>query len=143
VWGTGFNRGGLAGATWVWVGSDSCTVHPYYSSDNRLVCYTAPHAEAETVTVRVHLVAPGFGGTSYATCAGACEALMLTMAHDPLCDEGLAYAKRLDQEGVRVTALHLNDQFHGLLGHGGAIPAGQVVTGFVADWLGHELHRAP
>jgi acetyl esterase len=74
---------------------------------------------------------------------GVAPALMLTMAHDPLCDEGLAYAKRLDQEGVRVTALHLNDQFHGLLGHGGAIPAGQVVTGFVADWLGHELHRAP
>jgi hypothetical protein len=72
VWGTGFNRGGLAGATWVWVGSDSCTVVPYYSSDNRLVCYTAPHAVAETVTVRVQLVAPGFGGTSYATCAGAC-----------------------------------------------------------------------
>jgi hypothetical protein len=74
---------------------------------------------------------------------GVAPALMLTMAHDPLCDEGLAYAKRLDQEGVRVTALHLNDQFHGLLGHGGAIPAGQVMTGFVADWLGHELHRAP
>jgi acetyl esterase len=72
---------------------------------------------------------------------GLASALMLTVAHDPLCDEGLAYARRLDEAGVRVTALHLNDQFHGLLSHGGLIAIGPVMTGFVADWLGCELHR--
>ena len=74
MWGTGFNRGGVAGATWVWIGSDPCTVVPYYSSDIKLVCYTPPHATPEALTVRVQLVATGFGGTSYATCApGPCQ----------------------------------------------------------------------
>lgn len=74
--------------------------------------------------------------------AGVAPALVLTVAHDPLCDEGRAYAQRLDTEGVRVTALHLNDQFHGLLGQSRVIPGADIVTGFVADWLGHELRRA-
>lgn len=42
--------------------------------------------------------------------AGAPSALVLTCAHDPLCDEGRDYARRLDRDGVPVTALHLGDQ---------------------------------
>lgn len=72
---------------------------------------------------------------------GVAPALVMTVAHDPLCDEGRAYAERLDEAGVRVTALHLNDQFHGVLGHGRQVPMGDVCAGFVADWLGHELSR--
>lgn len=73
---------------------------------------------------------------------GLPPALVLTVAHDPLCDEGRDYARRLDEDGVRVAALHLNDQFHGLLGQGRLIPSADVVTGFIAEWLGHELGRA-
>jgi len=76
-----------------------------------------------------------------ASLRGLAPALVLTVAHDPLCDEGRAYAERLNEEGVRVAALHLNDQFHGLLGQSGVIPAGQVMTGFMAQWLAHELRR--
>jgi acetyl esterase len=74
--------------------------------------------------------------------AGAPAALLLTLAHDPLCDEGLAYARRLDRDGVRVTALHCNDQTHGLLGQGKLVPAANLIADFVFGTIGHELHRA-
>lgn len=74
--------------------------------------------------------------------SGLAPAVVLTVAHDPLCDEGRDYARRLDEEGVRVAAVHLNDQFHGLVGQGRIIPLGDIITGFLAEWLGHELRRA-
>ncbi len=40
---------------------------------------------------------------------------VLTVGHDPVADEGRAYAARLEAEGVPVTALHLADQVHGML----------------------------
>ena len=49
-----------------------------------------------------------------ASLAGTAPAFVLTVGHDPLADEGLAYARRLEAEGVRVAALHLSDQVHGL-----------------------------
>lgn len=77
-----------------------------------------------------------------ASLAGAPAALVLTVAHDPLCDEGRAYARRLDTEGVRVVALHLNDQTHGLLGQGRFVPAANAIGDYVFATIGHELHRA-
>ena len=95
-----------------------------------------------------------------ASLAGAPPTLLLTVSHDPLCDEGRAYAQRLDLEGVRVCALHLNDQMHGLLGQGDArgihpqagpaqraAEAGQVVGQLagsgVAEQHGHAPLRRP
>ena len=74
--------------------------------------------------------------------AGAPPALVLTVAHDPLCDEGQTYARRLDADGVRVTALHLNDQTHGLLGQGRFVPAANAIADYLFASIGLELHRA-
>ena len=74
--------------------------------------------------------------------AGAPPALVLTVAHDPLCDEGRAYAARLEQNGVRVAALHYNDQIHGLLGQGKLVGAANGIGDYVFGTIGHELHRA-
>ena len=74
--------------------------------------------------------------------AGLPPALVLTVAHDPLCDEGRAYAQRLDDAGVRVTALHLNDQTHGLLGQGKFVPAADVIGDALFSTIGQVLHRA-
>ena len=74
--------------------------------------------------------------------AGAPPALVLTVAHDPLCDEGRAYAARLEHDGVRVAALHYNDQMHGLLGQGKLVRAANVIGDYVFGTIGHELHRA-
>ena len=50
--------------------------------------------------------------------SGVAQALVLTCGSDPLCDEGIAYARRLEREGVRVTHLHFSDQTHGFVGQG-------------------------
>jgi acetyl esterase len=73
---------------------------------------------------------------------GLAPAFVLTMTHDPLCDEGRDYAQRLDQAGVRVAAMHLNDQTHGLLGQGKFVPAADVIGDHVYRVIGFELHRA-
>ena len=73
--------------------------------------------------------------------AGTPPALVLTVAHDPLCDEGRAYARRLEQDGVRVTALHLGDHMHGMLMHGKLVQASNLVLDYLAAALGDALHR--
>ena len=74
--------------------------------------------------------------------AGVPPALVLTVAHDPLCDEGRAYARRLDEAGVRVAALHCNDHMHGLLQQGKLVSAANVISDYVFATIGSELHRA-
>jgi acetyl esterase/lipase len=51
---------------------------------------------------------------------------MNTRTCDPLRDEGRAYARRLEQDGVRVTHLHFADQMHGFLSHGRIVRAGNT-----------------
>jgi acetyl esterase len=69
-------------------------------------------------------------------------ALVMTVAHDPLCDEGRAYAKRLEEEGVRVSAMHFNDHVHGLLGIGKLVPAANHIGDHIFRTIGFELHRS-
>ena len=59
--------------------------------------------------------------------AGTAPAFVLTAGHDPLADEGQAYARRLEAEGVRVTALHLSGHVHGLVTMGRVIGAADDV----------------
>jgi acetyl esterase len=42
-------------------------------------------------------------------------ALVVTATHDPLCDEGQEYARKLEAAGVPVVLMHLGDQIHGYL----------------------------
>ena len=73
-----------------------------------------------------------------ASLAGVAPALVVTCAHDPLCDEGADYARRLDREGVAVTHLHYNDQMHGFLTMGKLIRASQSLI----DMMAVALRRA-
>ena len=67
--------------------------------------------------------------------AGTPPAFVLTVGHDPLADEGRAYAGRLEAEGVRVAALHLTDQIHGFLTMGRVIAAADPVLHYAAATL--------
>ncbi len=51
------------------------------------------------------------------------SAYVITAGFDPLLDEGLAYAERLEQAGVAVTYECFEGQIHGFLPMGGAIAA--------------------
>lgn len=73
---------------------------------------------------------------------GTPAALVLTVAHDPLCDEGRAYAQRLEDEGVRTMALHLSDHMHGMLMHGKIVRAANLVVDQIGAAIGAAMHRA-
>ena len=49
------------------------------------------------------------------------------------------HAHLLEDEGVRVQALHLSDQIHGLLMQGRVVAASETVSLAVADWVGTML----
>jgi acetyl esterase len=70
-----------------------------------------------------------------ASLAGAPPAFVLTCGHDPLETEGRAYVQRLEADGVPVTALHANDQAHGILNLGTAIGAAPAMIDFAASCL--------
>jgi acetyl esterase len=73
--------------------------------------------------------------------AGAAPALVLTVAHDPLSDEGRAYAVRLEADGVPVTAVHLSDHIHGMLLQGRLVGASNTMLDFVGAAIGQALHH--
>jgi acetyl esterase len=62
-------------------------------------------------------------------------ALMLTASHDPLVDEGKAYADRLAAAGVAVTYRCYEGMIHGFLTMAGAIDAGKAGIEEVAQAL--------
>jgi acetyl esterase len=72
--------------------------------------------------------------------AGTPPALVVTVANDPLCDEGRAYARRLEDDGVRVTELHLSDHIHGMMMQGKLVRASSVIVDFVGAIIAQALH---
>ena len=71
--------------------------------------------------------------------SGIAPALVLTATYDPLCDEGVAYAERLEREGVRVIHLHFSDQLHGFVGQGRIIRAAGMALEMMAAALKNAL----
>jgi acetyl esterase/lipase len=62
-------------------------------------------------------------------------AFVLTAGHDPLCDEGQAYAQRLQDNGVAVQQRHIPDQIHGFLTMGRIIRAAEPALDAIAAAL--------
>ncbi len=77
-----------------------------------------------------------------ASLAGTAPALVLTASGDPLRDEGIAYAERLERDGVRVKLLHFSDQIHGFLSMGKIIRASDVSLRMMAAMLQQALRPA-
>jgi acetyl esterase/lipase len=74
-----------------------------------------------------------------ASVAGTAPALVLTCTHDPLRDEGIDYARRLEREGVRVVHLHYSDQIHGFMSMGRLIRAADQSIDMMARVLKQTL----
>jgi acetyl esterase len=74
-----------------------------------------------------------------ASLADAPPALVLTVGLDPLCDEGQAYARRLEQDGVRVTSIHAGGLLHGALMQERQVGAARRLVDFVGLSLGDAL----
>jgi acetyl esterase len=75
--------------------------------------------------------------------SGTAQALVLTCTCDPLRDEGIEYARRLEREGVRVTHLHFSDQIHGFMSMGKIIRAAGLAIDMMAGVLGKALTPPP
>jgi acetyl esterase len=73
-----------------------------------------------------------------ASLAGTATAYVMTAGYDPLVDEGQAYAKRLEADGVRVTSVHMADQLHAFLTMGKFIPASDLVLRHAAMAMAHH-----
>jgi acetyl esterase/lipase len=58
-----------------------------------------------------------------ASLAGVPPALIVTAGYDPLCDEGVAYARRLLEAGVSISHRHYSGQLHGFLTMGKIVRA--------------------
>jgi acetyl esterase len=70
---------------------------------------------------------------------GAAPAFIASAGHDILVDEGMAYAKRLREGGVRVIPRHWPGQIHGFVSMGKFIPAArQAIQEAVAAWRSFE-----
>ena len=50
------------------------------------------------------------------SCKGLCPATVITAQYDPLRDEGIAYGKKLEADGVDVTFRHYPNTVHGFFG---------------------------
>ena len=77
-----------------------------------------------------------------ASLAGLPPAVVLTAEHDPLRDEGEAYAERLAQDGVRVEHQRFDGQMHGFFMMGDLLPASAAGLDFVAEAIDRELAPA-
>lgn len=67
--------------------------------------------------------------------SGLPPAVVVTAGLDPLCDEGVTYARRLREAGGRVVLRHHPDQFHGFLTIPGYGPAASAVSMLWRDIL--------
>jgi acetyl esterase len=67
--------------------------------------------------------------------SGVAPALVLTAGNDVLCDEGQAYARRLQEAGVAVQSRRFPDQIHGFLTMGKIIEAAQPALEEIAAAL--------
>jgi acetyl esterase len=64
----------------------------------------------------------------------------MTAEFDPLRDEGVAYAEKLERAGVTVGHLHADDQMHGFLMLSRAVAGASQLVDHLADAL--ASHRA-
>jgi acetyl esterase len=73
---------------------------------------------------------------------GLAPAFVLTAGYDPLADEGMAYARKLEDNGVPVTLLHMSDQMHGFLTMGRVIRASDLALEMAGAALARAFWRA-
>jgi len=71
---------------------------------------------------------------------GSPDTLIVTSGFDPLCEEGAAYAHRLQDAGVRVNHLYLADQIHGFLTLGLRINAARTVLDWAAAYARQKFN---
>jgi acetyl esterase len=92
-----------------------------------------------------YLASPEDGKNPYASplhapdLAGLPPAMVVTAEFDPLRDEGIAYARRLEEAGVKVTKSHHHGMIHGFFWMAGALDRGRTLTLEMGEELKNRL----
>lgn len=73
--------------------------------------------------------------------SGLPPAVVLTAGHDPLRQEGEAYAAKLVQAGVPIIFKRYEDQFHGFFTMVGFLPASEKAIAFVSNIIKQHLNK--
>jgi acetyl esterase len=73
---------------------------------------------------------------------GLPPAYVMTAGYDPLCDEGAAFAHRLQEAGVAVRHRHISDQIHGFLLMGKMVRAAAPALDEIAAQLKRYFDQA-
>jgi acetyl esterase len=71
--------------------------------------------------------------------SGLAPAIVLTAEHDPLRDEGEAYAEKLALAGVPVARRRFTGQMHAFFTMVGVLPGSAEAIDYVTDNLGRQL----
>ena len=66
-------------------------------------------------------------------------AIVTTAGHDPLKDEGKAYAQKLINAGVTVSYRNFPDQMHAYFSYPGVFPANQMTVDWIIEVVKNEL----
>ena len=71
--------------------------------------------------------------------SGLAPAIVLTAEHDPLRDEGEAYAEGLKLAGVPVTQQRFDGQMHAFFTMVGVLPGSAAAIDYISEHLGRQL----
>ncbi len=74
---------------------------------------------------------------------GQPDTLIIAAGHDPLWDDGLAYAQALRDAGVTVDLLTYEGQIHAFMSLTRVIPQGNEAIRQTADWLARKVGDVP
>ncbi|MEI7029329.1 alpha/beta hydrolase fold domain-containing protein [Streptomyces pratensis] len=66
---------------------------------------------------------------------------LCTVGHDPLCDDGIAYAGALARAGAEVQHIHLPQHAHGIFTSAGVVPTAERVLATACTFLRDVLER--
>lgn len=98
-------------------------------------------------TFRMHYLSGGIDPADprvspwFADVAGVAPALVQTASHDPLVDEGDAYARKLEEAGVLVRHTRYVDVPHGFLSLPGIVPAARQALSEIVTFLTERTTR--
>ena len=67
------------------------------------------------------------------------RAIVLTVGLDPLCDEGLLYAERLEEVGTEVERIHIPAMIHGFVTMYGFLPRGEETMANMCSSIRRQL----